>query len=224
MAGIILKMNSKKFFKKFVEDKDVILKKYNYILASHEINTNGTHENVVRVTSLVPPASIIGHQISGDISKYYNAYMEYLATPECLHLLLTMVKASIDGMDMVLICSKTEDEYAYLDMIGEFLERNFAIKAYEFEEFVDNEDKCRKLKDVDATKKAMASAIEYLRKAKEENKKIQDQKDKVKVKAELKDMKKKELKGICKEYGIKYDKDSEKKDLIKKILKKMFDK
>lgn len=224
MAGIIIKMNSKKFFKKFIEDKNVILKRYNYILISHEINTNGTHDNVTRATTLIPPASVIGHQINGDIDKYYNSYMEYLATPECLHLLLTMVKASIDGMDIVLLCSKSEDEYAYLDMINEFLQRNFSINVYDFEDVVNDIDKCRKLKDINATKKAMLSAIEYLRKAREENKKLQDKKDKVKVKSELKDMKKKELKSICKDYGIKFDKDAEKKDLIKKILKKMFDK
>ena len=224
MAGIIMRMNSKTFLKKFVEDKETILRKYNYVLVSHEINTNGTHENVIRSTTLVPPSSVLGHQINGDINRYYNSYMDYLASPECLHLLLTMVKASIDGMDIILLCSKSEDQYGYLDMIAEFLERNFGIKVYEFEEYKkDDAGECRKIKDIERTKKAMMSAIEFLKKAKIANKKEQDKKDKVKIKAELKDMKKKELKEICKEYGIKTGKEPEKKDLIKKILNKMFE-
>lgn len=218
-----MKMNSKQFLKKFVEDKKTILKSYNYVLISHEINSNGTHDNVTRATTLVPPSSVLGYQINGDIDRYYNSYMDYLASPQCLHLLLTMVKASIDGLDIIILCSKSEDQYGFLDMINDFLQKNFGIKVYEFDEVKEDKESCRKIKDFERTKKAMMSAVEFLKQANIANKKEQDKKDKAKIKAELKDMKKKELKSICKEQGIKVGKDPEKKELVKKILNKMFE-
>lgn len=223
MAGVIIRMNSKKFLKKFVEDKDVILQDFNYVLASDEINSDNSHQNVVRARALIPKTVDIGLKINGEYQKYYENYMEYLASPEPLHLLVTMVAGVINSdLNVVLLCSKSEDDHAYLDMIDEFLQKNFGICAYTYDQYNENKDKCKEIKDLVKTKKAMVSAINYLKKAQAENQKLQDKKDKVRVKAELKEMKKKELKEICKEYNIKFNKDDEKKDIIKKILKVMF--
>ena len=51
------------------------------------------------------------------------------------------------------------------------------------------------------TKKALQSAIEFLKRAKEENQKLQDKKDREKIKAEIKEKKRKELKEICSKVG-----------------------
>ncbi len=223
MAGFIIRMNSKKFLKKFIEDKDVILQDFNYVLVSDEINSNNTHKNVVRARNLIPKTVDIGLKINGEYQKYYENYMQYLASPEPLHLLVTMVAGVINSdLNVVLLCSKSEDDHSYLDMIDEFLQKNFGLCAYTYEQYKEYGEKCKQIKDIAKTKKAMVSAIEYLKKAQAENQKIQDKKDKEKIKTELKDMKKKELKEICKEYGIKFSKDDEKKDIIKKILKEMF--
>lgn len=223
MAGVIIRMNSKKFLKKFVEDKDVILEDFNYVLASDEINSDNSHQNVVRARALIPKTVDIGLKINGEYQKYYENYMEYLASPEPLHLLVTMVAGVINSdLNVVLLCSKSEDDHLYLDMIDEFLQKNFGICAYTYDQYVENKDKCKEVRDLAKTKKAMVSAINYLKKAQVENQKLQDKKDKAKVKAELKEMKKKELKEICKEYDIKFNKDDEKKDIIKKIIKAMF--
>ena len=223
MAGVIVRMNSKKFIKKFIEDKDVILQDFNYVLVSEEINSNNTHQNVVRARALIPRGTDISFRISGHIQRYYDNYMAYLATPEPLHLLVTMVAGVIKSdLNVVLLCSKSEDENSYLSIIDEFLEKNFGIRAYTYEEYKEDTEACKNIPDIARTKKALQNAIGFLKKAREDNQKLQDKKDKEKVKAELKEMKRKELKEICKEYGIKINKDDEKKELIKKILKAMF--
>lgn len=223
MAGVIVRMNSKKFLKKFIEDKNVILSDFNYVLISEEINTNGTHKNVVRARSLVPRTAEIGHRINGEIQKYYDGYMSYLASPEPLHLLLTMVVGVVKSdLNVVLLCSQSEDDNQYLQIIDEFLTKNFGLRAFTYDEYKEGISEKDVVPDIVRTKKAIQSAVEYLKKAESENKKLQDKKDKEKAKAQLKDMKRKELKEICEEYGIKYKKDDEKKDIIKKILKEMF--
>lgn len=223
MAGVIIRMNSKKFLKKFVEDKNVILQDFNYVLVSEEINSNNTHQNVVRARALIPRPVDVGLKLNGEIQKYYDNYMTYLASAEPLHLLVTMVAGVIKSdLNVVLLCSKSEDDNSYLDMIDEFLEKNFGLRAYTYEEYKEGNDKCKEIPDIVRTKKALQSAIEFLKRAKEENQKLQDKKDREKIKAELKEMKRKELKEICKEYNIKIKKDDEKKDMIKKILKEMF--
>ena len=105
MVGLLLAVDSKTFIKKFIEKE--ILEDYHFVSISESItvtDSNSLAKNRVSfVKSLYPPTQLVNLNINGDVTGYYNAYINYLASPEIFPLVLTIVRGMLNGMNIVLV-------------------------------------------------------------------------------------------------------------------------
>lgn len=216
MASII-KMNSTEFFD-FVDRYDH--REFNFILVSQDIKTIGKYNTVYQMNSLIPPSNVISEFVSNGYSKKYRKkYKKYLSREQVEVILATIVKlATIEDTNVVLLCSDNEDMYKYLDLIGEFLEDEYKCKVCSYKKF----RKRRKETDVCNDKKVIIPILEKKLEQFQVGFAEDDVLGKKEQKRMLKDMKRKELLAMCASYNIKVDTDTDKKTLIKKIMKHIF--
>ena len=215
--AVIMKMVSDTFLNKFIKDEDY--KNFNFLLVSENIKTDKKYKNVYVLNSLIPPANVISEFIAnGNSDRYMKKYVDYLSTSKPSTLIAVAVKlAALENSNVVLLCTKDEDEFKYLDILCQYIEHLYDVKICTYKKYKKNPEKY----DLTKNKKKIAKVI------KEEINKAEDSRynskssyvDKSALKEKLKELSKKELKALCKQNSIDYKKDMEKKDLIKVILK-----
>lgn len=214
----IIKMSSDEFLDKFIEKYDY--RKFNFLLISEDIKTVNKYKNVYAIPSLIPPPNIITSFISGGYdSTYIKKYLDYIQTPRVEAMITIAVKlAIIDNSNVVLLCSKAEDEFKYIDIICQYIENIYSVKTYSYKKYKKDPDKCEHVDE--KVKKKVSKILE---------KKIDDIKDietgfktmslkeaKAKVKAIGG---KKEITKFLRTYGIKHNPKDSKKDLRKLMTK-----
>jgi hypothetical protein len=211
-------MNSEKLleFLKVYRDED-----FQFILISQDITTVGRYKNVMSIKALLPPPNVIASWINdGEKSKYKEKYFNYLRNPEVESLVTIMIKAVIDGMNIVIICSKSEDDMKYLKMLAEFIEEEYKLKVLTFKEFDKNPALTVEIKNKEEVEAILIDKLEYIR---EEigGSSITPNINQDKIEKKLKELDKYELIKYCHHHGIKADEDTSKKKIIKKILNKI---
>lgn len=216
--GCIIKMDSEKFIMKFLKQYDAA--DFQFILVSNNITTTKKYKNIMAVPALIPPPNIIAEYINDGFSKdYKKKYLDYLKRDEINALVSIIVKAAMGDMKLVLLCSKSEDEYKYLKMICEFIENYYKLKSFSLKDFKKDPEKACKIKNKDEIAKILAKTMEKL---KDVGERMSPEIDKDKFIKKLKKMKTKQIYAFCKDKGLKVDKDMDKDELIKKLKKKMF--
>lgn len=216
--GAIIRLNSKKFIHDFLKEFDP--NKFQFLLISENITTKGEYSNVYSLPALIPPPYITSVFINEGFSKAYKkGYLEYLQKPEVKSLITIMIQTVvIHDMNLVLLCSMSEDEFQYLDMICEFIEAEYKLNTYTYKKYQKDPEKASKIKNKDEVTQILMKAIDKLHDSGVDlNPKI----NKNKLEKKLGKMDKGDLKKYCKQRGIKFDDDTSKKKLIKKIIKKV---
>jgi len=215
----IIKMSSDEFLDKFIKDFDY--KKFNFLLISENVKTEKKYRNVYAIPSLIPPANVISEFIAnGYTNDYVKKYLDYLSTPRVEAMITIMVKlAIVDNSNVIMLCSKAEDEFKYLDIICQYIEYAYGVNTYTFKKYKKNPDKCE---DVD--EKVKKKVVKILEKKLGEIKEIETapnmtKAEKKQVEAAFKKMNKKEICKILKRCGIKHNPKDSKKDLRKTIIK-----
>lgn len=215
--GAIIRMESKKFFKDFLPE--VNQKDYQFIVISEFIKTNGKSPNVKAIQRLMPPAKVLSEFIDGNKKAYKKAYLNYLQNPQIESFLSIIVKAAvINDMNIVLICSHSENEFKYLKYICEYIETVFKLKTYTWADFNTDPEKARKIKNKDEVAQILNKKFEKMQKL---GVNLETNVDKEKVVKQLKELGKKGMKKIAKAKGIKLDEDLSKDKMAKKLAKKL---
>lgn len=227
MVGLLLSVDSKEFVSHFIYDE--ILEDYYFISVSEAISiANEKSVAMSRVScakSLFPPPELINLNVNNNTTDYYNAYMRYLASPDIFPTLLTIVRALLNNMNVVLVYSDDDLQSAgdFTQLIGMYIENTFGLKLYDYKFYKDNKEECSKQpSNMDDIMKNFYEAVDWAKTHKSE-KQIKKEKERVKEELEeqLKEMSSKELKKICKEVDVIYDKSLSKKQIRKAIIKKV---
>jgi len=216
MAAII-KMNSKEFLDDFL--KNFNYKKYNFLLVSQDIKTEKKYDNVYATPSLIPPPNVVSELLgSGNASKYEKKYVNYLSNPKVESLITVLVKlATVENSNVVLLCSKDEDEYGYLDILGDYITAIYGAKVFSYKKYKKNPKKCNSVGD---NKKKIIKVLK--KKLNDIDTDAEATIDKSEIKERLKQLKKSELIEFAKSKGLKLKKSMEKSDMVKKIIKTLF--
>ena len=133
--GILLRMNSDQFINKFIKECDV--SKHSFILISDEITTVNAYDNAIAVKNLVPPKEVIKEYVNGGISpEYVLKYSKFLKSKESIYIISAIINEVIEkNKNVVLLCSKTEDERGYLKLLCYFIEEVFTLESVSFKKY-----------------------------------------------------------------------------------------
>lgn len=211
----IIQMSSDKFLDSFIKKYDY--KKFNFLLISEDVKTSKKYKNVYSIPTLLPPPNIVSEFVArGYTNKYVKKYVDYLQTPRVEAMITVLVKLCvIDNSNVILLCSKAENEFRYIDIICQYIENIYGVKTYTYKKYKKNPDKCEEISDKE--KKKIVKVLEY------KLNQIQDiespRLSKKEAKSRFETLNKKELKAYLKSQGINYDSDDSKKSMIKKLLK-----
>ena len=112
---------------------------FEFILASELIKRKHLPKkaSVTLGKFLIPPINIINNYLAtGKERKYEREYMSHLSRPEILFIINNSLKRCMEnGKDMCIVCAEDELEYKYLDILTEFIEMNWGIKAISLKKF-----------------------------------------------------------------------------------------
>lgn len=213
MASIIT-MRSDEFLDSFIKKFDVT--NYNFIAISDDIKAKNDEPNVFALKALLPPSKALTYMINGnDKKEYYKKYIKYLMKPEIDIFVTTIVKlAVVEDSNVVLICSKAEDEMKYLNVLRKYIEDVYGTKVFKYEKYKKKPNKCESIIDKKKTVKIITTKIET---AQKNHLKINI--DKNELSARLKHMSDKAIKDFAKSNGIKIKKSMSRKEIIKKVQK-----
>lgn len=216
--GLIMKMDSKKFINKFL--KEFNPEEFQFLLISENITTNNEHKNVMALPALIPPVNISSIYVNEGFSKEYKKkYLEYLKKENIKALVTIIVNAAvIQNLNVVLLCSKSESEFKYLDMICEFIEAEYKMKTYSYKKFSKDP---KKSMQIDNKEKVSNILFKNIEKLKESGANFDSKINESKLEKKLNKLDKKELVKYCKYKNIKVNKGASKKDIIKKIVKRL---
>lgn len=227
MVGLLLAVDSKEFVSHFIYEE--ILEDYHFISVSEAISIANEKSiamsKVSMLKSLFPPPELINLNVNNNITDYYNAYMRYLASPDIFPSILAIVRALLNNINIVLVYSDDDLQSAgdFTQLIGMYIENTFGLKLYNYKFYKDNKKECAKQpSNMDDIMKNFYAAVDWARTHKSE-KQIKNEKERVKgeLEEQLKELSSKELKKICKELDIIYDKSLSKKQIRKSIIKKV---
>lgn len=215
--GVIIRMDSKKFIKDFLKKQDPM--QFQFILISENITTKEKFKNVKAIPRLIPPPKVVSEFINEDFKSYKKSYLSYLKQPQIEAFLSIIVKAAVvNDLNIVLLCSKSENEFKYLKLICEYIEENFKMKTYSYKRFKKDPEKAMKIKNKDEIMKILGKKFERMEK---EEVDLETKYDKKKLVKELKKLGRKELIRLAKSKNIKLDEDMSKEEMAKKIAKKL---
>ena len=111
MPGTIITVDSKTFIEKFIREE--VMTDYQYLVISDAIkiaDTNSIHKGRISILRSLMPTTKIRSLTCNSMTEYCNAYLQYLASPEIFPTMVTMVKAYLGGLDLVLICADDEEK------------------------------------------------------------------------------------------------------------------
>jgi len=217
IMGCIIRIDSEKFIGDFLKNFDP--NKFQFLLISKDITTKGKkgkYSNVMAIKALIPPPHIASVFINDGMTKTYKKkYLEYLKKDDNNLLVSTIIKGAINNMNIVLLCSKSEDEFGYLKLLCEFIEDIYNMKTYSYKKFKKEPDKATKISNKDQVIGNLTNIINKLKPSDIMSPDV----NKEKLIKRLKGMDREDLYKYCKTNGIKVDKTYNKKELIKCIVK-----
>lgn len=167
----------------------------------------------------MPPPQILGEYVNDNEKAYKKSYLNYLQHPSIEAMIAIIVKAAVENdMKIVLMCSRSEDEFNYLKYICEYIEAVFKLKTYTGKEYMKDMEKANKIKGKDEIMKVLSKKFENMQKAGAD---LSTTQDKDKYIKELKKMGKKAMKKLAKSRDIKLKDGLGKEEMAKKLAKKL---
>lgn len=141
MAHLIT-MDSITFLNKMMKDKHNP-DKFNFLVVSKDISTNGDNKNVYVLDKLLPKPQVLTEFIDqGFTKKYAKKYMNQLEEHNNKILLATIAKiVTVEETNVVMLCSEHESQYMYIDLITKYLEKVYGVKSCTYKKFMKNPDK-----------------------------------------------------------------------------------
>ena len=147
-------MDGETLVKTYINEDPKKIKETQYVLISNSIRKNGKYKDqVVNANNiLLPKQDLILDYDDYTSPSYQNAYREYIN--ERKPFLATLIKYAIeeDGI-VILLCSKREKKYLYLDMLKEFIEDEFDYPVYNYKKYKKGKEKYRDIDYDDVIKK-----------------------------------------------------------------------
>lgn len=211
----IITMNSKELLTKFITKYDY--RRYNFLLISENVKSNGQHKNVYSIPSLIPPPNIISTFITEGYGKTYaNNYIDYISTPRVESMITIAVKlATMDKSNVIFLCSKDEEECKYMHLISQYIQTTYKVPTFTFEQYNKNPKKCEM-----ASEKINKKTIKILEKKISAIKNVEKEaKKSVKnFKEYVKKLDKDDLKALSKQLHITDYKKYSTKKLRKKVI------
>jgi len=215
--GVIIRMDSKKLVKEFlpaVKPED-----FQFILISENITTREEFDNVRAIKRLLPPPHVASLFVNDGFKAYKKAYLHYLKKDDIEALISILVKvAVVNDLNLVLVCSKSENEFKYLKLICEYIEEVYGLKTYTLKEYMKDPEAAQKVKNKDDIMRVLHKKFQKMQ---ESNVELDMNYSKDKLLKGLKKLDKKELRKFAKSRNIKLDDDMGKNEMIKKIMKKL---
>lgn len=215
MASIII-MRSDEFLKSFINTYNY--ENYNFILVSSDITTSHKFKNVFRIKQLLPPTKAISCKLNGnDNDEYYKKYVKHLMRPDIEIYMTTIAKLVIgEDSNVVIMCSKDEDDsIGYLKILKDYFEEIYKLKVYTYKKYKKDKDPNSAVNK----KKTLKIIAKKLKIAAENG--TEANIDMEEFVGRLKHMKKKTVYEFAKSRGIKVNKNMDKSEIIKKIMKKL---
>lgn len=147
-------MDGETLVKTYINEEPKKIKDTQYVLISNSIRKNGKYKDqVVNANNiLLPKQDLILDYDDYTSPSYQNAYREYIN--ERKPFLATLIKYAIeeDGI-VILLCSKREKKYLYLDILKEFIEDEFDYPVYNYKKYKKGKEKYRDIDYDDVIKK-----------------------------------------------------------------------
>lgn len=210
-------MDSKKFFKELIPE--VKHDEFQFILISDFIKTNNTFKNVKSIPRLMPPNRVMQDFVNDNMKEYKKGYLKYLQNPNIEAFISIIVKAAVvNDMKIVLLCSHSENEFKYLKMLTEYIEAVYKMQTYSFKDYMKDPEKVSKLKNKEEITKILGKKFEKMERSGVDLNTTIDKEDYVK---QLIKLGKKGMQKLAKSRNIKIDKDLGKKEMAKKLAKKL---
>ena len=111
-----------------------------YAVASDVVRRNdfSVKARVYICKFLIPSMAIVNTMLhDGDKAKYEREYMRQLSRPESCFCINEMIYQCIkNNAVLVLVCSRDEQEFGYIDILSEFIEMNYGIKPVGAKKFI----------------------------------------------------------------------------------------
>lgn len=213
----IIRLDSEQFFKDFLPNEDT--SKFSFIPISEMITTEGKRTNIMAIQKLIPPPNVTCEFINNGFSdKYKESYISYLLEPEQQGLIASIVRGGLE-LNLVLICSKQENEYKYLKLLCGLIENEFKMKTYSYKKYLKNRDKANKVKNKEDIERVIYNRLSTLSKSNctfNQNMSISEMVE------YLDQMSKKDLITYCKNKGVKgIDKDMKRKEIKMLLIDKL---
>lgn len=157
----LIKMDSKKFIKDFCKEYNP--HNFHIILVSKDITSRGKYDNVYVAEDLYPTKEVFGARINAGSKEFELKYLRQLQNhKDASFILATIVKSIIKyKMNVVLLCSETEDEYGFVDIICDYLETVYKLPTVTMKQLKKKGDKLLKKspKNIDEIEKAYLKVI-----------------------------------------------------------------
>ena len=198
---MIFFMNSKTFFKHFLErEDDTTILNSNYIIASKRIRKHSDIPNVATVHNLLYPNYLVFSEEKEN--KMIEKYFDQLEYSEARGFFSLIIKASIkDDADFIFLTTKKEDRFPYLKWIQEYIMYVFQYPVYDYKAYING---CE-IVDYDedfVLKKCKKVGKEV--KEKQERMRAQSEEGRVSLIKSLKKKKKKEVIKTMKNFNLEY--------------------
>jgi len=215
--GCVIRMNSEEFIADFL--KEFNPDDFQFILISENITTKRRYKNVMPIKALIPPPNVAQIFINDGMCKSYESkYFDYLKKKDVEALITIIAKSALSGMNLVLICSKSEDDFKYLKIICQFIEEEYRLKTYTLKRFMNDPRKASKIKN---DREVTSILMKKMEKLHENVSEINPNINEDSFIKKLKKFSKKELTSYCKN-RIKIKSNMSKRKIRKKIIDKLF--
>lgn len=210
----LIKLDSKEFIKGFCKDYNP--HDFHIVLVSNDITSKGKYDNVYVAEDLFPTKEVFGARINAGSKEFELKYLQQLQHHKDAALILaTIVKSIVEyKKNVVIMCSDSEEEYGYLDIICDYLETVYKLSAVSMKKLKKKGDKLLKKapKHIEEIEKAYIKAISEMEKSTPSKKDKEKAKDEKKLRKELykliNESKKKKLYKLLLEYSD-FDEDIE---------------
>lgn len=221
--GVIITMDSKKFLKEFLPSV-TDTSGYEFILISEDVkirNMEDKAKNIMSFPRLIPTPPVINLYVNGEMKSYKKAYLDQIQDPQIEAFISIIVKAAVvNDMKVVLLCSKSESEKKYIDMLSEYIEAAYELKVYSWKKYSEDPKKALTVKNREDIVKILGRKFE---KMSQNGVSLNLNVDKDELKKKLKNLGKKELLKLAKDKNIKIKEEirDDKGEIIKRIIKKI---
>lgn len=128
---LVMATDSKTFLKSLKEErfKKAVLNAL-VVVASDGLKVSGEYPDAILMSHIVPPATVIHKHVSGDILGFNRLYLKYLQSPQMSVILSTLLgNAATEGKNIIFLCNTTEDNFAYLELVTNYINMAYNIEA-----------------------------------------------------------------------------------------------